>query len=305
MSEVSPSRAGARFDRVAIAGLGLIGASIAMAIRRARAASAIAGIDNSEVLRKALERGVIDAGSERLEIIEGADLVILAAPVGRNIELLGRLRPHVTPATIVTDVGSTKRTTVAAASALAGSLTFVGGHPVAGAASGGIDSASADLFIGRRWVLTPDRDTPPEQLARLLAFIRTLGAEPHLMDAAEHDRVLAFTSHLPQLAASALMRVVGEGAGEAGLALAGPGLADTTRLAGSPFGIWRDIWLTNEDNIRAALNALIGTLDRMRMENAAALQLEEVFSEASMWRERAVAAARPGVPNPRPLKGSG
>jgi prephenate dehydrogenase len=295
MNEANPTLAGAGFDRIAIVGLGLIGASIALGTRRAQSAATISGVDRADVLRKALERGIVDAASERLDIVAGADLVILAAPVEQNVELVRQVSRFVSAAAVVTDVGSTKRATVEAARSLAASLTFVGGHPLAGTASGGIDSATADLFVGRRWVLTPGEAAAPETLARLCSFVRTLGAEPHLMDPAEHDRVLAFTSHMPQLAASALMRVVGEGAGMAGLALAGPGLADSTRLAGSPFGIWRDICLTNADNICAALDALIGTLGYIRAHAAAALPLEEIFSEARMWRERACSAARHGV----------
>jgi prephenate dehydrogenase len=296
MSEADSALAGAGFERIAIVGLGLIGGSIALATRRARSATAIAAVDRADVLRKALERGAVDVASERLDIVAGADLVILAAPVQQNVELVRQVSRHVSAATIVTDVGSTKRVMVEAARGLGGSLTFVGGHPIAGAASCGIDLATADLFSGRRWVLTPDGGTPHEALARLCAFVRTLGAEPHVMSAAEHDRVLAFTSHLPQLAASALMRVAGEGAGDAGLALAGPGLVDTTRLADSSFEMWRDICLTNADNIRAALDELIGALDHLRAHVAAPRPLEQIFGEAQIWRERVCAAARPRVP---------
>ena len=283
------------FERIAIVGLGLIGASIALATRRARSARTIVGVDRPAILRKALEREVVDFASEQLDIVAGADLVILAAPVQQNVELVSQVSRHVSTATLVTDVGSTKRATVEAAGRLRGSLTFVGGHPIAGAASCGIDSATADLFSGRRWVFTPDGGTPPEALGRLCAFVRTLGAEPHVMSAAEHDLVLTFTSHLPQLAASALMRVAGEGAGEAGLAFAGPGLVDTTRLAGSSFGMWRDICVTNADNIRAALDELIGALDDLKAHVAAPLSLEQ-----SLHRRADVArTAVRGGPAPR------
>jgi len=283
------------FKRLAIVGLGLIGASVAMAARRARSVTAIVGVDNAAVLHKALARGVVDGASERLDIVTGADLVILAAPVQENVRLIREVARYVSADAIVTDVGSTKRAAVEAAADLGRSLTFVGGHPIAGAAACGIDSASADLFAGRPWVLTADGHTPPEALARLCAFARAVGAEPHVMSAAEHDRVLAFTSHLPQLASSVLMRVAGEGAGESGLALAGPGLVDTTRLAESSFGMWRDICLTNADNIRVALDELIGALDGLRAYVDAPEPLERIFSEAQTWRERVRAASRSGV----------
>ncbi len=304
MSEADSGVAGAEFERIAIVGLGLVGGSIALGIRRARPATAIAGIDRADVLRTALDRGVVDVASEQLDSVARADLVILAAPVRQNVELVRQVARHVSPATIVTDVGSTKRVMVDAARGTGGSLTFVGGHPIAGAASRGIDAATADLFSARPWVLTPEGGTPPEVLARLCAFVRTLGAEPHVMSAAEHDRVLAFISHLPQLAASALMRVAGEGAGDAGLELAGPGLVDTTRLADSSFEIWRDICLTNADNIRVALDELIGALDHMKTHAATALPLERVFDEAQMWRERMCAAARRRVTDSNSMRRS-
>jgi prephenate dehydrogenase len=292
MSETDLAGVAAGFDRIAIVGLGLIGGSIALAIRRARSEITIAAVDKAEILRKALERGAVDVASERLDIVEGADLVILAAPVLQNVDLLKEVSLYVAAATIVTDVGSTKRVMVDAARDLGGSLTFVGGHPIAGAASCGIDSATADLFSGRRWVFTPDAGTPREALARLCAFARTLGAEPHVMSAAEHDRVLAFTSHLPQLAASALVKVAGEGAGEGNLVLAGPGLEDTTRLADSSFQMWHDICATNADNIRAALDGFVGVLNHMGAHIAAPRPIERFFDEAQVWHERLRAAVR-------------
>jgi len=292
MSGRSPGSEPPGFGRIAIVGLGLIGASIALGIRRADPEVAIAGVDTADVLREAVARGVVDAASEHLDAVAGADLVILAAPIRQNIELVRLVSRHVSAAAIVTDVGSTKRAVVQAARSLGRSLTFVGGHPLAGAASGGIASASGDLFVGRRWVLTPDGGAPREAADRLCGFVRRLGAAPHVMDAAEHDRVLAFTSHLPQLVATALICTVGEGTGPSGLALSGPGLADSTRLAGSPYDIWRDICATNADNIRAALDALVAALDRVRPDATAPLPLQRAFSDAREWRERTVAALR-------------
>ncbi len=284
------------FDRIAIVGLGLIGASIALGVRKANPAAVIAGVDAADVLREAVDRGVVDRASESLDTVAGADLVILAAPIRQNIELVRLVSRRVSAAAIVTDVGSTKRAVVQAARGLGGSLTFVGGHPLAGAASGGIASASGELFVGRRWVFTPDHGAPREAVNRLCGFVRLLGAVPHVMDPAEHDRVLAFTSHLPQLAATALMCAVGEGAGPSGLALSGPGLADSTRLAGSPYGIWRDICLTNADNIQAALDALVAALGRVRPDAAAPLALQRAFSDARAWRERSLVAIGPDDP---------
>jgi prephenate dehydrogenase len=282
-----------RFDRIVIVGVGLIGASIALAARRADASTFIVGVDSAEAIRRALERGVVDVGSERLDVAADADLVVLAAPVLQNIRLIPQVAEHVSERTVVTDVGSTKRATVEAARALAGSITFVGGHPLAGAAAGGIEHARVDLFAGRRWVFTPDANAPAAALDRLFAFARSLGATPQTVGAAEHDLAMAFVSHLPQLTASALMRAAADGAGEAGIELSGQGLADTTRLADSPFGIWADICATNEDNIRAALDLLIAELAGARAGLADPGCLADLFEQARRGRSRLRSARRP------------
>src|SRR5262249_28960798 len=151
---------------------------------------------------------------------------------------------------------------VAAAGRLPPRLTFVGGHPLAGAARGGLEHARPDLFVGRPWLLTPtgQRQTIPDQL---LAFVRALGGVPQVLDVDSHDRILAFLSHLPQLTVSALMKVIGEAVGPDGLALAGRGLGDTTRLASSPADIWKDIVATNADHVGRALDALIVVLGEL------------------------------------------
>src|SRR5207244_8827561 len=159
---------------------------------------------------------------------------------------------------------------VAAARGLPARFTFVGGHPLAGAARGGLEHARPDLFVGRPWLLTPggvlEGMPPHDAVERLSAFIVALGATPRIVDADAHDRLLAFLSHLPQLTASALMQVVGEAVGNEGLALAGRGLADTTRLASSPPDIWTDIVATNADEIDVALGKLIAVLEDLRRD---------------------------------------
>src|SRR5262249_5872997 len=156
----------------------------------------------------------IDVAADDLIVLAEADVVVLAAPVKQNIELLGRLDEYVRQPAVVTDTGSTKREIVAAAKTLPPRFTFVGGHPLAGAAGGGFEHARPDLFVGRRWLLTPDsgaRGFQPsdtgagDPLGKLSAFITALGAAPRIMRADAHDRLLAFLSHLPQLTASALM----------------------------------------------------------------------------------------------------
>ena len=272
------------FDKVAIVGLGLIGGSIALAARETWPSGLVIGVDNADVLERAMVRHAIDVAADDPVVMAEADLVVLAAPVAQNIEWLADLEEHVRGSAIVTDVGSTKREVVEQARRLPARLTFIGGHPLGGAPQGGIDFARADLFKGRPWLFTPTDDGAGEALERLQAFATGLGAQPHVLTPAEHDRVLAFVSHLPQLAASALMKVVGDEAGEAGLALTGRGLADTTRLAASSATIWRDICATNTDEIRLALDGLITELEGLRNGLGDPATVDALFDGAASWR---------------------
>jgi prephenate dehydrogenase len=282
------------FQKVGVVGLGLIGGSIALAAREIWPTSLVIGVDNKDVLETAMRLHAIDVAADDPVVLAEADLVVLAAPVRQNIELLDMLDENVRQAAVITDVGSTKRAVVAAARRLPPRFRFIGGHPLGGAAKGGLEHARSDLFAGRPWLLTPAEslsrrsdakaDDSGDAVEKLSSFIRALGAEPRLMDAGTHDRVLAFLSHLPQLTASALMGVVGEAVGTDGLALSGRGLADTTRLASSPADIWKDIASTNADEIGPALDALIAVLQDLRRDLPNGDKLVDVFTEAAEWR---------------------
>jgi prephenate dehydrogenase len=255
------------FRRVAIVGFGLIGGSIAQAAARRWPAIEIVAID----------RGAGLAGAA------GADLVILAAPVRANVAILGELPRYLDKGTLVTDVGSTKREIVAAAAAM--SLgTFTGGHPMAGAERGGVGHARPDLFAGRQWILTPSPGTG-EGIERIEQFIGGLGGVAHVMSPELHDRLVGAVSHLPQLTISALMHVVGTLGGDAGLELAGSGLVHSTRLAGSPAGIWKDIAATNQDHVREGLDTLIATLTELRDSLGSGQAIDDVFTSACRWRD--------------------
>lgn len=282
------------FERVAIVGLGLIGGSVALAARQTWPAGLVIGVDDKPVLERAMLRHAIDVAADDPVVMAEADLVVLAAPVRANLALLAGLEEHVRGAAVVTDVGSTKRDVVAAARALPSRLTFVGGHPLGGAPRSGIDHARPDLFRDRPWLFTPPDDRRGDALERLRRFVAGFGAVPHVLAPDAHDRLLAFLSHVPQLAASVLMRVVGDAIGEDGLALSGRGLADTTRLASSPAGIWRDICATNADEIGAALDALIAGLRTVRDDLADGGAIDRTFDSAARWR--AALAARRRAP---------
>ena len=279
------------FEKVAIVGLGLIGGSLALAVRETWPAGLVIGVDDKAVLERAMLRHAIDVAADDPVVMAEADLVVLAAPVRANLALLADLEEHVRGAAVVTDVGSTKRDVAAAARALPARLTFVGGHPLGGAPRGGIAHARPDLFRDRPWLFTPSDDRRGDALDRLRRFVTGFGAVPHVLSPDAHDRLLAFLSHVPQLTASVLMHVVGDAIGEDGLALSGRGLADTTRLASSPADIWRDICATNADEIGAALEALIAELQAVRDTLTDGGTVDRIFDSASRWRT-ALAARR-------------
>jgi prephenate dehydrogenase len=272
--------------RLAIVGVGLIGGSLALAAQRAWPSVRIVGIDRGAALDEARLLPAFEHVTGDLAAANGSDLVVLAAPVRQNSVLLEQLGALLDRPTLVTDVGSTKRETMARSSCLPAHVSFVGGHPLAGAARGGLSLARADLFVGRPWLVTPGPATRSgADLRRVEQFAAALGAEPRTIAADEHDRLLALLSHLPQLTASALMRTIGTGAGDH-LSLAGPGLFDTTRLASSPVDIWQDICLTNADDIRPAIDALVHALSELRDGLDDPTVLARTFASAREWRER-------------------
>jgi prephenate dehydrogenase len=270
------------FPHVAIVGYGLIGGSLGLAIREHWPKAMVIAIDRKDVIETAMRLGAADIGGDDLGLAAGAELIVLAAPARANIDAISQLEAFVPGAALVTDVTSTKRAIVDAARTLPARLRFVGGHPLAGAAVGGVDAARPDLFDGRPWILTPGDGAVDPALTNMLAV---LGARVRIMTPEAHDELLAYISHLPQLTASALMSVVGERAGERGLAHAGRGLRDTTRLASSPPEIWRDVAATNRDHLAAAIDELIGVLQRLKNDlTADGDALDAVFASAARWK---------------------
>ena len=240
---------------VAIVGVGLIGGSFGLALRRAGFVGEILGVSSARSIDQALERGAVDRGASLEEAAAAADLIFLAQPIFQIVETLGKLDPLVRPEAIVTDAGSTKQAIAEAARGLK-RCAFVGGHPMAGKELRGAAAADADLFDGRPWILTEDH-------AMLRDWITRFGARPIILDAATHDRLVAWSSHLPQLASTALASVLDDRARDAAT-VAGPGLLDMTRLAMSSFDLWSDILETNEAAIDRALDAYIEKLQALR-----------------------------------------
>lgn len=283
------------WNRVTVVGCGLIGASFALAVRRAGATARVAGWDiSSETLSEALARGVIDEVDDAFDAgaVSTSDLVYLATPVGEIIRFLRERGRQVRPGALVTDAGSTKREVCRAArECLPKDRVFVGGHPVAGSHAGGLAHAHANLFACAPYVLTLDEDDADrsrnEDFARSVAALEEtlglVGARVVHRSPEEHDRALALVSHLPQLVSSSLACVV-EAEGEGVASLAGSGFRDMTRLAASPWLIWGDILSSNRDSVADALDALVARLSAVSEELRAGASLSAsraLFKEAA------------------------
>jgi prephenate dehydrogenase len=274
-------------ENVVIIGTGLIGSSFGLALRKAGYRGTITGVSSTRATADALAAGAIDGAATLEEAVPRADLVFLSQTIGRILDTVRHLNVLLKPGALVTDAGSTKCTIVDLAREHITRGQFLGGHPMAGKETRGAESADAELFRGRTWILTPDEDAELHSLAaaEFRAWLDKIGARVLVLDADEHDRVVSLTSHLAQLASTALASTVSEKLGAPPrLQAAGPGLEDMTRLAMGSYEIWRDILATNSEHIEKALSFYIQELEHMR-ENLRTRQLQEEF-------ERAAALAR-------------
>src|SRR3954471_15847364 len=291
------------FKQITIVGTGLIGGSLGLALKRARSGgksfkAKIVGCDRADVLAIARKRGAIDRGEmDPGQAVRGSELVVLATPVGAIIDFLDRIAPKLPKDVFVVDVGSTKQEVVARAQQVFGaeaSQRFLGGHPMAGKEHGGIANADANLFRAAPWFLTPaqDQDLDNGPAAEYAALLAAIGARVTTITPEAHDRLVAWTSHLPQLLSTALASSLADFAQQLAsengddLLLADPreaggrGMRDMTRLAAIPYDMWRDIALTNTTNIEQALLAMEQKLAHIR-ENLRTRGLEEEFRRAA------------------------
>ena len=293
------SSAANSFQRIAILGTGLIGGSFAFAARKHLPEAHIIGYDREPILAEALSRGTIhEAATDLAAAIAEADLVYIALPISTTMELIPEIAQLAPSRALITDACSTKRKIcrVAAENFKSGAL-FLGGHPMAGKETEGIAGADANLFSGAKYVLVSDTAIPggsdanytPEEfssdarVAEFLSLLKNIGARPTWLDAETHDWAVAIVSHLPQIAAIALANVIAaEEDDESGLplSLAASGARDSLRLAGSPYGIWRDIALTNLDNIARSLDRLAQAVEHLR-NNLNSRELERAFAIAN------------------------
>lgn len=239
------------FKKVAIVGLGLIGGSIALTIKKRRLADKVIGVSRrKKTVALAKKMRLIDKGAQDINIIKEADLVILATPVSTILKLAPKISKIIKKGCIVTDVGSTKQEIV---SKLGENFSrYVGSHPLAGSEKRGIINTCPDLFTGSLCILTPVENTDKEAQDKIKRFWNKIGAKVVILTPALHDKILSFTSHLPHIAAFSLMGVIPLKY----LKFASSGLKDATRIAASEAGLWCDIFLSNQKNMSKAIDSL-------------------------------------------------
>ena len=270
-------------NTVTIVGTGLIGASFGLALRQAGFNGTIFGVSSPKALEEAVAAGAIDRGMPLEEAVPQAGLVFLSQAIGRILDTIHHLDPLLQPGALVTDAGSTKTEIVDLAGQQIRRAQFLGGHPMAGKEQRGAAAADGALFQGRTWVLTPDELSELETLAaqEFRSWLNKMGARVVVLGCEDHDRLVAMTSHLAQLASTALASTVAECVrGGEQLRVAGPGLVDMTRLALSEYDLWRDILATNSEPIERALSRYIQKLEHIR-ENLRTRQLQEEFARGA------------------------
>jgi len=242
----------------------------------------ISGVSSPAAVAEALEYGIIDRAATLEEAVPAADLIYLAQPIGRILHSLAQIDPYAKGGALITDAGSTKQAIVTEARRSIHRARFLGGHPMAGKEKRGASAADADLFRNRPYVLTPA--SPAEVDPAFLDLLRSIGARPVIMGAAEHDRLVAASSHLPQLASTALASTLAAGFEDCAQ-VAGPGLLDATRLALSSYDLWRDIVSTNTIAIEEVLGAYIQRLEHIQ-ENLRTRQLQDEFTQGATFANK-------------------
>jgi prephenate dehydrogenase len=287
------------FSRVVIVGVGLIGGSLALALKRAGVAGHVVGVGRSAAsLERAMALGVIDEAASLEAAAKGASLIVLCAPVAQTFALLHALEPHLEPGTIVTDAGSTKSDVIVAAKTALGDKVaqFVPAHPIAGRELSGVEAALADLYVGKNVVLCPLQENARADVAKARAMWEAAGGLCHVMSAVQHDAVFAAVSHLPHVLSFALVAQVAN-AEDASLKLdfAGGGFRDFTRIAASSPEMWRDICVANKTALLKELATYQTVLAHLKsqIERDDGEGLERIFARASKVRSEWGAAAQP------------
>lgn len=242
-------------SRTAVVGLGLIGGSFALA-------AGARGYDRDPAVRAGARARGIDTVDSLEAAVAGAGIVVTAVPTAPTPELL-RALSAIAPDAVLTDTASLKKPIVEAAATLGTGTRFVGGHPMAGARRRGIEAAAAEIFRGRPWALVRTARSDDNSMAAVSDLVRSIGARPIVLDAERHDRLMSWVSHLPHAVASALAQAAGAAAGDDLARLAGPGLLDTTRLAGQPVALAMELALADPDALAAAIDAVSAELGKL------------------------------------------
>ena len=277
------------FEKATILGVGLIGASFALALKKHRLCSEISGYGRSEQnLRKAKDKKIIDSFElDPAKACDGADLVVFATPVGSFSGIAEKISSALKRNAIVTDVGSVKGKLVRDMEKLMPrDVFFVGGHPIAGSDRSGIDTAAAEIFGGAKCIITPTQNTDKGALEKVTVLWKTFGSVIRLLDPDEHDRIYAAVSHLPHLIAYEIVNTISD-MNESYLAFSGQGFMDTTRIASSQPELWRDICILNKDNLLESIEIFRNNLDRVSQYLRAydSESLERDFKRARTLRE--------------------
>ncbi|MEW6001363.1 MAG: prephenate dehydrogenase/arogenate dehydrogenase family protein [Nitrospirota bacterium] len=277
------------FKKVTILGVGLLGASFALAMKKYKLCVEVMGFGRREEnLLKAKKRGIIDSFDlDPVKVCHGADLIIFATPVGSFIDITRRIVSSLKKGSIVTDVGSVKGRLVRDMEALMPEgVYFIGGHPIAGSDRSGIETASADIFFGAKCIITPTERTDRDALEKIIRLWETFGSVVKTIDPDEHDRVYASVSHLPHLLAYAIVNTVAD-IDRSFLKFSGQGFLDTTRIASSSPELWRDICLLNRDNLLESLEVFKNSLERLSgyLRTNDSESLEREFEKARALRE--------------------
>ncbi|NLK42571.1 MAG: prephenate dehydrogenase/arogenate dehydrogenase family protein [Planctomycetes bacterium] len=277
------------FKQISVIGLGLLGASVSLSIRRAMSGTRVVGHSHREsTRRKAAEQGIVDSVAETVQTcVEEADLVVLASPIRTFEGYFRQMAPYLKEGAVVTDVGSTKRIVHQWASRLLPKrVKFVGSHPIAGSEKQGLDFARDDLLPGAKCIMTQTQTTDPAAVAAVRLFWERLGCTVEVMSPAAHDRILAMVSHLPHITAASLVNANRL----EDLYLAGTGFIDTSRVASGPANIWTDILLTNKQGCLRGISKLVVELERFydALERGDEEQLQKLLEAARKKRERLI-----------------
>lgn len=282
-----------RQKKITIIGLGLIGGSLGLALKKYNPAFKITGIDKPNIMEKALYRGAVDKIQPNLSTgIKDADIVIIATPVKTIIRLFSKIKPFLKKSCLVTDTGSTKAEIMKEAEKVfSDDIDFIGGHPIAGLENSGIEYATAELFRGKPYLMVPQKENKRRPQQKLSHLVNSIGAREISIDASEHDQILAIISHLPQLIAITLTNILGLWVKEKNkkdlFKISGKTFQEMTRVADSPFDIWSDIYETNSDNTVYFLEEFGKWLDQTKEKiRTNPMELEEYFCSARLFKEK-------------------